>query len=183
MSILRLEFQYTFMFVNFLKKVTYYHLPHSKVKRVVSFFSLANIDTFAMSHFWPDLGTRSFFFQIRSLLILFPWIAIAPSLILPIFRFAHRSIALKKTRGSLSKKSAKTLDRSWNYSGSLFLKFALRSFSYWAPLLPKSRFAQEWRGIERFQRAMCPALLFTVPQEKPKCRIYFFIVHGIVRWM
>ena len=35
---------------------------------------------------------------------------------------------------------------------------ALRSFSYWASLLPKSRFAQERRAIERFQRAMCPAL-------------------------
>ena len=36
----------------------------------------------------------------------------------------------------------------------------LRSFSYWAPSLRKSRFAQERRAKERFQRAMCPALLF-----------------------
>ena len=43
------------------------------------------------------------FFQIRSPLILIPWIAIALSLILPIFRFAHRSIALKKTWFALGK--------------------------------------------------------------------------------
>ena len=30
----------------------------------------------------------------------------------------------KKTSSSLLEKSAKMLDRSWNYSGSLFLKFA-----------------------------------------------------------
>ena len=36
------------------------------------------------------------FFQVRSPLIFHPWIAIALSLILPIFRFAHGSIALKK---------------------------------------------------------------------------------------
>ena len=34
----------------------------------------------------------------------------------------------------------------------------LRSFSYWAPSLPKRRFTQERRAIERFQRAMRPAL-------------------------
>ncbi len=36
------------------------------------------------------------YFQVRSPLISFPWIAIALALIWPIFRFAHRSIALKK---------------------------------------------------------------------------------------
>ena len=35
-------------------------------------------------------------FTLCSPLIFYPWIAIALSLILPIFRFAHRSIALKK---------------------------------------------------------------------------------------
>ena len=48
------------------------------------------------------------YFQVRSPLISFPWIAIALALIWPIFRFAHRSIALRKTSGSLSEKSAKT---------------------------------------------------------------------------
>ena len=42
---------------------------------------------------------------------------------------------------------------------------ALRSFSYWAPSLPKSRFAQERRAIERFQRAMCPALVIFLKTE------------------
>ena len=37
------------------------------------------------------------FFQVRSPLIFLPRIAIALALILQIFRFAHRSIALKKT--------------------------------------------------------------------------------------
>ena len=37
---------------------------------------------------------------------------------------------------------------------------ALRSFSYWAPSLPKWRFTQERRAIERFQRAMRPALTY-----------------------
>ncbi len=41
-------------------------------------------------------------FTLRSPLISYPWIAIALALIWPIFRFAHRSIALKKTSGSLS---------------------------------------------------------------------------------
>ena len=36
------------------------------------------------------------YFQVRSPLISFPWIAIALALIWPIFRFAHRSIALRK---------------------------------------------------------------------------------------
>ena len=35
---------------------------------------------------------------------------------------------------------------------------ALCSYSYWAPSRPKLRFAQERRAIERFQRAICPAL-------------------------
>ena len=38
---------------------------------------------------------------------------------------------------------------------------ALHFFSYWVPLLPKLRFAEEQRVIERFQRAMWPALLVT----------------------
>ena len=49
------------------------------------------------------------FFQIRSPLILIPWIAIALSLILQI---AHRSIAFKKTSGLLLLKSAKKLNHS-----------------------------------------------------------------------
>ena len=49
-------------------------------------------------------------FSLRSLLIFYPWITIALLLILLIFRFAHRSIALKKTSGSLLDKSAKTLN-------------------------------------------------------------------------
>ena len=36
------------------------------------------------------------YFQVRSPLISYPWIAIALALIWPIFRFAHRSITLKK---------------------------------------------------------------------------------------
>ena len=36
-----------------------------------------------------------------------------------------------------------------------FCQFACRSFSYWAPLLPKCRFTQERRAIERFQRSNC----------------------------
>ena len=47
------------------------------------------------------------FFQVRSPLIFYPWIAIALPLILRIFRFAHRSIALKQTNGSLLEKSGK----------------------------------------------------------------------------
>ena len=42
------------------------------------------------------------------------------------------------------------------------LLIALRSLSQGAPSLPKWRFAQERGAIERFQRAMCPALLFSV---------------------
>ena len=57
------------------------------------------------------------FFQVRSLLNFYPWIAIALSLIL----------LKKKTSETLLEKSTKTLDRSWNYSGLLFLKF-VRSF-------------------------------------------------------
>ena len=52
------------------------------------------------------------YFQVRSPLISFPWIAIPLALIWPIFRFAHCSIALRKTSGSLSEKSAKTKNRS-----------------------------------------------------------------------
>ena len=51
-------------------------------------------------------------FALRSPLFSFPWIAIALALIQPISRFAHRSIALEKTSGSLSEKSAKTQNRS-----------------------------------------------------------------------
>ena len=47
------------------------------------------------------------FFQVRSPLIFYPWIAIALLLILPIFRFANRSIILKKTSGSLLKRVLK----------------------------------------------------------------------------
>ena len=68
----------------------------------------------------------SLFFQVCSLLNFYPWIAMALSLILPIFRFPHCSIALKKTSGSLLEKSAKMLDHSYNFSGSLFLKFLRR---------------------------------------------------------
>jgi len=52
------------------------------------------------------------FFQVSSPLNFYPWIAITLSLILQIFRFAHRSIALKKTSGSILEKSAKTLNCS-----------------------------------------------------------------------
>jgi len=47
------------------------------------------------------------FFQVLSRLNFYPWIAIALPLILRIFRFAHRSIALKQTSGSLLEKSGK----------------------------------------------------------------------------
>ena len=47
---------------------------------------------------------------------------------------------------------------------------ALRSFSYWAPSLPKCRFAQEQRAFERFQRAMRPALL-----DPQNCFTSFFL--------
>ena len=73
------------------------------------------------------------FFQIGSPLILIAWIAIALSLILQIFRFAHRSIALKKTSGLLSLKSTKKLNRSQNNSGSLSLTDF--SFAVWAGIL------------------------------------------------
>ena len=33
-------------------------------------------------------------------------------------------------------------------------------FSHWAPSLPKSRFTQERRAIERFKRVMCTALVY-----------------------
>ena len=49
------------------------------------------------------------FFQVRSPLIFYPWIAIALSLILPIFRFAHRLIALKKPVVRSCKRSLKRL--------------------------------------------------------------------------
>ena len=52
------------------------------------------------------------FLQVRSPLNFYPWIAIALLLVLQIFRFAHRSIALKKTSGLLLEKSTKTLYRS-----------------------------------------------------------------------
>jgi len=58
-----------------------------------------------------DLGTRSLFPGSLSAHFL-SMDAITLSLILPIFRFAHRSIALKKTSGSHLEKSAKTLNRS-----------------------------------------------------------------------
>ena len=51
-------------------------------------------------------------FALRSPLISYPWIAIPLALIWPIFKFAHRSIALRKTSGSLSEKSAKTQNHS-----------------------------------------------------------------------
>ena len=54
-----------------------------------------------------------------------------------------------------------SLDRSWADCTKLdfvSLLIALRSLSQGAPSLPKSRFAQEQRAIEWFQRAMCPAL-------------------------
>ena len=52
------------------------------------------------------------FFQVPSPLNFYPWIAIAPLLILRIFRFTHRSIAPKMTYGSLLGKNAKTLNPS-----------------------------------------------------------------------
>ena len=52
------------------------------------------------------------FFQVRSPLNFYPWIAIALELILQMFWFAHHSIALKKKSGWPLKKSAKTLDCS-----------------------------------------------------------------------
>ena len=58
-------------------------------------------------HITAEVGTRSFF-QVRSPLNFYPWTAIALSLILMIFRFAHRSIALKKIGGSLLEKGAKS---------------------------------------------------------------------------
>ena len=60
-------------------------------------------------------------FQIHSPLILIPWIAIALLLILQIIRFAHHSIALKKTSGLLLLKSTKKLNHSQKNSGSLSL--------------------------------------------------------------
>jgi len=73
------------------------------------------------------------FFQIRSPLILIPWIAIALSLILQIFRFAHCSIALKKTSGLLLLKSAKKLNRSQKNSGSLTLAGGKRNLTRQIP--------------------------------------------------
>ena len=58
----------------------------------------------------PRAG-RSLFFQVRSPLNFYPWIAIVLLLIRPIFRFARRSIALKKTVVR-SWKRAKMLNRS-----------------------------------------------------------------------
>ena len=48
------------------------------------------------------------------------------------------------------------------------------SYSYWAPLLPKLRFAQEQRAIERFQRA--------IERFQERCAQLYILVHlnGIV---
>ena len=45
---------------------------------------------------------------------------------------------------------------------------ALRSLPQGAPSLSKWRFAQERRAKERFQRAMCPALLYRPTQHAPE---------------
>ena len=50
---------------------------------------------------------------------------------------------------------------------------ALRSLSQGAPSLPKWRFAQERRAIERFQRAICPALMY---DDWWSYDTYFFLV-------
>jgi len=83
---------------------------------------VSNILTILTQQLFTELGTPSFF----------PGSLSAKFLSIDCYRsiahFAnfhhHRSITLKKTSGLLLEKSAKTLDRSWNYSGLLFLKFA-----------------------------------------------------------
>ena len=52
------------------------------------------------------------------------------------------------------------------------LLVTLPSFSYWAPSLPKSRFAQERRAIERFKRAMRPALQCCAAVPPPATCLY-----------
>ena len=55
-----------------------------------------------------------------------------------------------------------SLYRSWADRSKFDFVSSLRalcSLSQGAPLLPKSRFTQERRAKERFQRAMCPALV------------------------
>ena len=61
------------------------------------------------------------FFQVRSRLNFYPWIAIALPLILRIFRFAHRSIALEQTSGSLLEKSSKNSIRSFSFDIGILL--------------------------------------------------------------
>ena len=50
-------------------------------------------------------------------------------------------------------------ERTAHYLDFISSLVTLCSYSYWAPSLPKLRFAQEQRAIEWFQRAMHPALL------------------------
>ena len=87
---------------------------HSKSFKFCHFMSCHAISWQALSRHVSRAGHSIFIsrFALRSPLISFPWIAIALALIWPIFRFAHRSIALRKTSGSLSEKSAKTKNRS-----------------------------------------------------------------------
>ena len=61
------------------------------------------------------------FFQVRSPLNFYPTFAIALPLILRIFRFAHRSIALKQTSGSLLERSGKTSIRSYSFDICILL--------------------------------------------------------------
>ena len=88
------------------------------------FFKIV-VTTFGSGTFWSDENFISnlqswalalfFRFALRSALIFLPRIAIALALILQIFRFAQRSIALKQTCGSLLEKSGRNSIRSSSF--------------------------------------------------------------------
>ena len=112
---------FVIIFKNFCRKLTtfglleYFRLQWS-ILRMSFNCVLLSVLSFPMVQIFAQYVYQSWalalYFQVRSPLISYPWIAIALALIWPISRFAHRSIALKKTSGSLSEKSAKTQNHS-----------------------------------------------------------------------
>ena len=74
--------------------------PYSPFKELLCFQGPDRVDKCLGRVSWVcrkgETWVLALFFQVCSPLIFYPWIAIALSLILLIFRFAHRSIALKK---------------------------------------------------------------------------------------
>ena len=100
------EKNFLYKILDFYRVINVVRIPLGSIvpKNNKCFLSLQNawqIPPFVIESIRP--GHLLFFsrFALPSLLILIPWIAIALLLILQIFRFAHRSIALKKTSGLL----------------------------------------------------------------------------------